>query len=416
MPTLPPGTVTLLFTDIEGSTRLLQDLGEAYEQVLTDHRELLSSRFEEHGGVVVDTQGDAFFVAFARARDAVTAAVEAQRALAAHEWPSSVAPRVRMAIHTGEPARVGEGLVGVAVHRAARICGAGHGGQVLLSSTTRDLVDEHLLGGVVLIDLGEHRLKDLDRPERIAQLVIEGVPPVLTPLKSLAVQPEEATLFAGREQELAEAARVAVEPAGNERTETRALWGAAARTRALDWRHLVRLPGRSQLADRIEGLGLSIHATARIAPSEDLQFELRSLGRALVVAARDVRGAAELLRRENSKNLSRRLADYRERTLWDHHLRAADTIAEQIAALTTLAEAEEEFEGEARKLEPRVRSVRGLVFDARHDPVKLDELMQEMRPVRERVESLVTKLHVAYRSAVAASETAAAISQPSFTQ
>jgi class 3 adenylate cyclase len=147
MTELPSGTVTLVFTDIEESTRLLQDLGETYEQVLTDHRQVLGSRFAEHEGVVVDMQGDAFFVAFARAQHAVAAAVEAQRALAAHEWPGPKAPRVRVAIHTGEPARVGEGFVGLAVHRAARICAAGHGGQILLSSTTRDLVQDHLPPG-----------------------------------------------------------------------------------------------------------------------------------------------------------------------------------------------------------------------------------------------------------------------------
>jgi class 3 adenylate cyclase len=143
MSTLPEGTVTLLFTDIEGSTRLLQELGEAYGDFLTDHRRLLRTQFEHHGGVVVDTQGDAFFVAFRRARDAVSASVEAQRALASDDWSGSARARVRIAIHTGEPSHVGQGFVGLSVHRAARICSAGHGGQVLLSATTRDLVEDH---------------------------------------------------------------------------------------------------------------------------------------------------------------------------------------------------------------------------------------------------------------------------------
>ena len=117
MATLPEGTVTLLFTDIEGSTRLLQELGEAYEQVLADHGRLIRRSVEESSGVVVDTQGDAFFVAFARARDAVVAAVEAQRALDAHDWPAPSKLRVRMGVHTGEPTRVDEGLVGLDVHR-----------------------------------------------------------------------------------------------------------------------------------------------------------------------------------------------------------------------------------------------------------------------------------------------------------
>ena len=217
MATLPEGTVTLLFTDIEGSTRLLQELGEGYEQVLADHGRLMRKSAAESGGVVVDTQGDAFFVAFARARDAVVAAVEAQRAFAAHDWPAPSKLRVRMGIHTGEPTRVDEGLVGLAVHRAARICAAGHGGQILLSSTTRDIVQGHLPPGVALVDLGRHRLKDLDRFESITQVVVEGVPPVLTPLKRTDVQPAEATPFAGQEEQLAEAAQSAIADVGEER-------------------------------------------------------------------------------------------------------------------------------------------------------------------------------------------------------
>src|ERR687886_1878324 len=132
MPALPSGTVTLLFTDIEGSTRLLQALGgERYAAVLADHQRLLRVAFQQHGGREVDTQGDSFFVAFSRAGDAVQAAVAAQRALAAHPWPEGGAVRVRMGLHTGEPTGTGGRYVGLAVHRAARVGAAGHGGQVL---------------------------------------------------------------------------------------------------------------------------------------------------------------------------------------------------------------------------------------------------------------------------------------------
>src|SRR5438105_646504 len=129
---LPTGTVTLLFTDIEGSTRLLQRLGERYASVLAECRQLLRDVFQQWHGHEVDTQGDAFFVAFARAADAVSAAVTAQRALAAHPWSDGVEMHVRMGLHTGEPSLVAEGYVGVDVHHAARIISAGHGGQVLL--------------------------------------------------------------------------------------------------------------------------------------------------------------------------------------------------------------------------------------------------------------------------------------------
>ena len=176
MQTHPTGTVTLLFTDIEGSTNLLQRIGgEQYAVVLAEQRELLRHVFHAFDGHEVDTQGDAFFVAFARATDAVSAAVAAQRALFTHAWPEGVTVRVRMGLHTGEPVLATEGYVGLDVHHAARIMSAAHGGQVLLSQTTRELVVQALPDGVTLFDLGEHRLKDLQRASHLFQLVIAGL-------------------------------------------------------------------------------------------------------------------------------------------------------------------------------------------------------------------------------------------------
>jgi class 3 adenylate cyclase len=168
---LPRGTVTFLFTDVEGSTRLLKELREGYGEVLADHQRLLRTAFEDAGGQEIDTQGDSFFVAFRRAKDAVNAAVAAQRALAAHRWPKGGAVRVRMGLHTGEPAVGDERYVGMGVHRAARIAAAAHGGQILLSNTTRGLVEDELPRDTRLVDLGEHKLKDIDLPERIFQLM-----------------------------------------------------------------------------------------------------------------------------------------------------------------------------------------------------------------------------------------------------
>jgi predicted ATPase/class 3 adenylate cyclase len=203
---LPTGTVTLLFTDIEGSTRLLQQLGDQYADVLTECRRLLRAAFQEWGGHEVDTQGDAFFVAFARATDAVLAAVDAQRALAAHSWPEGATVRVRIGLHTGEPSLASEGYVGMDVHRAARIMSAAHGGQVLLSQTTCNLVEQDLPDDVTLRDLGEHRLKDLGRPRRLFQLVISDIPADFPPLRTLDAHsnnlPVQLTPFIGREQEL----------------------------------------------------------------------------------------------------------------------------------------------------------------------------------------------------------------------
>jgi class 3 adenylate cyclase len=207
MPELPRGTVTFLFTDIEGSTNLLKKLRGRYGQLLADHHRLLRAAFEEWGGQELQSQGDAFVVAFGRARDAIAAAVAAQRALAAHPWPDGLAVRVRMGLHTGEPSLSEAGLVSLAVHRAARISSAGHGGQVLLSRTTCDLVQDELPDDVRVRDLGEHRLKDLDRPERLFQLEIERMPAEFPPLKTLESQPEQAAPFSGREGELAKAAQ-----------------------------------------------------------------------------------------------------------------------------------------------------------------------------------------------------------------
>jgi class 3 adenylate cyclase len=165
MSELPSGTVTFLFSDIEGSTRLLRELGERWEETLAAHNRILRRAFSDADGREVDRQGDAFFAVFPTARDAVTAAASAQRALASEEWPEGAELRVRMGIHTGEPSVGGEGYLGVDVVRAARICSAAHGGQVLVSETTRALV-----GAVDLKDLGLHHLKDMEHPERLFQL------------------------------------------------------------------------------------------------------------------------------------------------------------------------------------------------------------------------------------------------------
>jgi predicted ATPase/class 3 adenylate cyclase len=190
---LPRGTVTFLFTDIEGSTRLLSELGERYADALAGHRRLLREAFRAHGGVEVDTQGDAFFYAFAKAADAVAAAVEAQEML------TSGPIRVRMGVHTGQPQLTDEGYVGLDVHAGARVAACAHGGQVVLTKRTRDLVDATFR----FRDLGEHRLKDLDEAVWLYQLGDELFPP----LKSLSNTnlPIPASSFLGRETELAEA-------------------------------------------------------------------------------------------------------------------------------------------------------------------------------------------------------------------
>ena len=208
---LPTGTVTFLFTDIEGSAQLVQRLRDRWAEVHTEHRRLLREAFAASAGREVDTQGDSFFVAFARARDAVTAAAVAQRGLARHAWPDGVDVRVRMGIHTGEPSVGDEGYLGLDVIRASRISAAGHGGQVLVSDATRALVDWDDLEGISLLDLGEHRLKDLRRAERLSQLVLAGLQTDFRPLRTAdADTGPPASPFAGREVDLARQAEEAV--------------------------------------------------------------------------------------------------------------------------------------------------------------------------------------------------------------
>jgi YVTN family beta-propeller protein len=173
----PSGAVTFLFSDIEGSTRLVKELRDSYGEVLRDHQRLLRAAFDAHGGYEVDTQGDSFFIAFSSARDALLAAVEGQLALLAHPWPDGVRIKVRMGLHTGQAVASGGRYTGLAVHRAARIGAAGHGGQILVSQATQTLVeDEEEDLHIHLEDLGEQRLKDLDRPVRLYQAAADGLP------------------------------------------------------------------------------------------------------------------------------------------------------------------------------------------------------------------------------------------------
>jgi YVTN family beta-propeller protein len=190
MTDLPSGAITFLFTDIEGSTRLLKQLRERYAEVLAEHQRLLRGAFAAYGGYEVDTQGDAFFVAFTSARAALLAAVDGQLALRSHAWPEGVEVKVRMGIHTGQAIAADGRYTGLAVHRAARIGAAGHGGQVLVSQATQTLLedDEEDLH-VSLQDLGEQQLKDLDRPVRLYQAAANGLPESFPPVRGGAELP-----------------------------------------------------------------------------------------------------------------------------------------------------------------------------------------------------------------------------------
>ena len=185
MSSLPDGTVTFVFTDVEGSTRLLQRLGDRYAEVVRDHRRLVREALGGAGGTEIDTQGDAFFFSFPRARDAARGAVDAQRALRSHRWPEGGEVRVRMGLHTGEPSVGEEGYLGLDVVRAARISAAGHGGQILVSETTRTLLGNALPDGVTVHDHGEAQLKDIQH-ERIYELAVDGEPSSFPQLRTEA--------------------------------------------------------------------------------------------------------------------------------------------------------------------------------------------------------------------------------------
>ena len=206
---LPSGTVTFFFSDIEGSTRLIQELGPDYPAALLAHHTIQREALAAHGGQELRTEGDSFFIVFGSALDACAGAAAVQQMLLAHAWPRDSKVRVRVGLHTGEAVLVGNEYLGLEVHRAARIAGAAHGGQVLLSETTRALVEHSLPSELSIKDLGVHRLKDLARPERLFQLSAGGLPAEFPPLRTLETTPNnlpmQLTSFIGRDDQVREA-------------------------------------------------------------------------------------------------------------------------------------------------------------------------------------------------------------------
>ena len=207
---LPTGTVTFLFTDIEGSTRLLQRLGDRYREVVDGHGRILRTAIVEGGGGEVKTEGDSFFAVFPTPAGALIAAVHAQKSLAAHQWPDDQSVRVRMGLHTGEGTLEADDYIGLDVHLGARIATAGHGGQVLVSEATRSLVEDSLPDGVSFRDLGRHRLKDIEHPEHLFDIVIDSLPAEFPAIRTVDARPTnlppQRTSFVGRQREAAEVA------------------------------------------------------------------------------------------------------------------------------------------------------------------------------------------------------------------
>ena len=280
-------TLTFLFTDIEGSTALLGRLGEdGYARVLAGHHALIRSALAAHGGREVDTQGDAFFAVFASPRACVAAVLAMQQAIQAHAWPGGERVRVRMGVHCGEAARTATGLVGLEVHRAARVAAVGHGGQVLVSEAAAVLVRDGLPPGAALADLGVHRLKDLGRPERIFQLTAAGLPAGFPPLRSLGNPalannlPAQLSAFIGRDREMAEV-RALVE---SSRLVTLAGAGECGKTRL----------GLQVAAELLDGSGDGVWL-AELAAVTDEDAVAPAISQALRLAVRPGRPALEAL-------------------------------------------------------------------------------------------------------------------------
>jgi class 3 adenylate cyclase len=354
---LPNGTVTLFFTDVEGSTELLRRLGERYGTALEDQRRILRNAVAEHGGTEIDSRGDELFAAFPRASAAVAAAVAAQNALAEHQWPDGSTLKVRMGLHTGEPAPSDDGYLGLDVHRAARISAAAHGQQVLVSHTTRDLIGE----GGEFVDLGEHQLKDLPTPERLFQVVVPGLATDFPPLRTA-----DTDLSAGRERELA---------------------AALARPQRL----LQRLrTSKHGFAD----LGWDARALLPAAPAET-RDSLSRLARELFDAARTAAEADQAIAVVQRKELVRRLTNQREQAVLSKASeREAHASETQLTALDTLiarrAEAEEVAKVVRERLgEPRPKRLDESIEDvrraSRHLNAALDDAQRKLKVVGERL-------------------------------
>ena len=264
---LPEGTVSFLFSDIEGSTRLLKQLGrERYGEILRRHNDVLRRAFADHGGIEIDRQGDAFFFVFRSAGAAVAAAVAAQRAMADAEWPDDGRVRVRIGLHTGEASISGDSYVGFAVHQAARLGDLGHGGQILASRTTAALVEHELPPELRVRDLGETRMPGLDRPEAIFQIVADGLPDRFPPIgvrrPSAAPAPPEGPRLLEREAEVA-ALRAYVDSAAS---------GAGSSRATNDLRHLGHRP---HLEARKQRAALVLHVDRRFDALEPIELDQR---------------------------------------------------------------------------------------------------------------------------------------------
>jgi class 3 adenylate cyclase len=393
MAELPTGTVTLVFADIEDSTGLLTALGGGYEWVLSDWQGLLRRRFNLHGGVVVGTEGDSFFVVFRRAKDAAGAAIEVQRAMAAHPWPEGSEVRVRIGMHTGEPSIGYEGLTGLAVHRAARICAAAHGGQILVSNTTADLLEEDALPGLAFHELGEFVLKGFERPARLLQLLAEDLEESFPPPRTSKSDIEADSSARG-------ASRRAVGECPPE-TDTRRMSQAfRAAVRLLPADELRGAVRKALGGTPIDVIGYRIHSIATLSPEKELAAALRALGGAIVQIDRTHRAVEKRLRSVNRRALERRLEKLRNSSsLSTYDVERGRWLSKQLAAIEGLADVHSEVLGEVARLEERTNVIRKDIFRAQLGDPLPDGLADEVTAHCEKIGSLRIRLRQAEQDA-----------------
>lgn len=353
---LPTGTVTFLLTDIEGSTELVRRLGERWPAVVGEHKRLLREAVSGAGGFEVDARGEEVFFAFRSAQDAVGAAVMAQRSLASQSWPKGAAVRVRMGLHTGEPALGDDGgYLGIDVHRTARICAAGHGGQVLVSEATRALA---LDAGVRFVDLGEYQFRGFARTERVYQLAAEGLAERFPSLRTGSAAP-----FAGKERSLAKAAQ-----------------GLVSRGRP---RVPAVLHRRPPTARRLADLSWELRNQPAGAPEAE-RPGLLELALSLVVLSRTTNHADRRLARLDRRALERMLAETRELAVISRYAQTrADKLARQAALL-------DELTGFRALVDERIDELerRGKLADASESAslrTEVDSLNENLRGALDRV-------------------------------
>ncbi|HEX9415204.1 MAG TPA: adenylate/guanylate cyclase domain-containing protein [Gaiellaceae bacterium] len=371
MTDFPTGTLTLLFADVEGSTLLVRTLGARYSDALATYRRIVRGAIADADGQEIDTQGDSFFVVFERSGSALEAAIEVQRRLAKEDWPEGAELRARIGIHTGEPALGDEGYLGLDVHRAARICSAAHGGQVLLSQTTRDLCGEGGPPGAFLDDLGEHQLKDLPQPERLFQLAAPGLASSFPSPKTLDRQETDASPFLGRERELGSSAHAAVSAAKGRL--------AAKLARRLR-------PTQRGFAD----LGWDVRALLVSAPAP-IKSALEEFGRELFVLGRSVVDCDRYLGPIDRKMLERRLDEYREMGVISRRATAeAEAQENRLKLLDDLVDERDRSTGMAKEVERKIGELRARLANSQAAPSA--EILADLGTIVARTRAAETEL------------------------